>query len=98
MHRAARLDRTYAVLQACVTLVSPEAAPHRDDRAAALWRLLTDLFATGANQDLVVSPATALTRAKLGATAQSPKLRAAWGSMGRQQKFLDMLKLAGLGA
>lgn len=42
-HKAARLDRTAAVLTACTALVTPEAAANRKPRSERLWSLIKDM-------------------------------------------------------
>lgn len=94
---ARRVDRTYATFTACVALVAPAETPNRVDRAVTFWRILRRLFESGVNQDLVVGPAQRLLALKLGANSRDPKLCAAYAELGRQEKFVELLKLAGLG-
>lgn len=97
-HDKARLDRTVAVLNACVTLVSPVSAPMREGRTIAFWKMIAALFAdTSVSQDLIIVPAQQLIAAKLGSNATDPKVRAAYSELGRQQRWIDLLKLSGLG-
>ena len=44
----------------------------------------------------MIGPSQQLTIAKLGLNAESTKLRAIYGEIGRNAKFLDLLKLSGL--
>jgi len=66
-HTNARLDRTLAVLQSCTALVLPPTAVHRNDRAAALWRLIA-LVAQDA-PDMTLSAASALAGRGVGLAA-----------------------------
>jgi MoxR-like ATPase len=95
-HSADRLDRTVAVLNACCALVAPAEAPRRDERATALWGLLSKLFTTpGTSQDLVLDACLALVRAKVAHNATSAKVRAAYQQLGQHPKFIPLMKAAG---
>jgi len=62
-HDARRLDRTQAVLSACVALVTPATAHDRLPRAKVLWSLLSEVMKDA--KDVCVPAMTALVRAKL---------------------------------
>ena len=64
-HDPRRLDRTFAVLTSCTSLVTSlkETDPSRLDRAERLWSILADV-SDGA-QDLVVPQVTPLSKARL---------------------------------
>lgn len=63
-HDYSRLDRTLMVLDSCAALVTPEKSEKRNDRAAALWKLIGPI---AENDTDVVMPVTrALLKAKLG--------------------------------
>jgi MoxR-like ATPase len=64
-HSAKRLDRTAAVLNACVALITPQTAAKRDARVEALWVLLADLMKDKSVIDLLVPPAYSLVKAGL---------------------------------
>ena len=42
-HSAGRLDRTFAMLQACTSIVRDPVCPNRDVRAAMVWKLLVEV-------------------------------------------------------
>lgn len=64
-HNPVRLDRTAAVLSACVALVTPAQAQHREKRLEALWTMLGDLVRGKADMDVLVPSAMALAQAHL---------------------------------
>lgn len=78
-HSPRRLDRTAAVLGACVSLVTPDKAEKRDARAEALWRLLVDLYSDRGVGDILYQPLQSLVKAGLhnrkGATAMLAKIQ-----------------------
>jgi|6_EtaG_2_1085325.scaffolds.fasta_scaffold04337_2 hypothetical protein len=71
-HDPYRLDKTTAVLNACIGFVAPEDAENREKRAEVLWCLLADIVDEAA--DLVLAPAQKLAQARL---TKSPKARKA---------------------
>jgi len=64
-HDSTRLDRTVAVLQACVTLVVPQTAEKRGDRSDALWGLIEKMTEQKADLDLLVPSVQSLIDANL---------------------------------
>lgn len=96
-HSAGRLDRTYAILAACTALVTPAQAPSRNDRACAMWGMLVSLMKSGISHDLIITPAQQLIEAKLSANAADPKVRAAYSVLGQDKKFIEVLKMMGMG-
>ncbi len=73
-HDKRRYDRTIAVVQSCVKLVTPADAPRRKERAGNLWKLLEDVAKDAG--DLVVPTITPLYKAKLTSVAEAkPVLR-----------------------
>jgi len=82
---AARLDRTAAVLGACVSLVAPADAPRREERAVRVWQLFEACVDDAA--DVVFPNAVAMTRARLAKFAASGKVRV---------KIQPMLAAAGI--
>jgi MoxR-like ATPase len=75
-HSARRLDRTAAVLNACVSLVTPRDAARRDPRVEALWELLIDIAQDKSITDILVSPVHAMTKAGLHAKKGGVKVLA----------------------
>lgn len=75
-HEAARVDRTFAVLQACAALVCPRQAQRRTERANVLWELLQELAGSKADTDIIVPTATAMIEADLHGSKQSIKVLA----------------------
>ncbi len=86
-HNKSRLDRTVAVLGACVTLVAPPAAAKRAARSSALWGLLEHMTDSKADLDLLVPPVHALIEADLHSLKDAAKTLA---------KVQPVLKAAGI--
>lgn len=57
-HNRKRIDKTWAVLSSCTTLITPTTAEKRDDRAAVMWEILDDVADDAS--DLVAAPCRAL--------------------------------------
>ncbi len=88
VHSSSRLDRTYAVLQACTALVTPKEAQRRDERAIALWsEVLEPLVLAKADLDVLVPSVEALIAAGLQALKQANKTLAG---------IQTMLRIAGI--
>lgn len=64
-HDPIRLDRSVAVLQSCVALVSPKTAKKRADRGDALWGLLEKMAAEKADLDIIIPSVHSLIDAEL---------------------------------
>jgi MoxR-like ATPase len=64
-HSPSRVDRTAAVLNACVALVTPAGADKRNDRADALWVFIESLVNNKADIDIVVPASVSLIEANL---------------------------------
>lgn len=64
-HENKRLDRTAAVLNSAVALITPSSAKHRIERASTLWGLLGSIG--GSALDLIVPPVQSLINASLHA-------------------------------
>ena len=62
-HDRKRIDRTWAVLSACTTLVTPTTCVNRDDRAGVMWEILEDVSDDAS--DLVAAPCRALLKSGL---------------------------------
>ena len=62
-HSDKRIDRTWAVLTACTTLVTPTSCDNRDKRAEKMWEILTDVADDAA--DLVAAPTRAMLKSGL---------------------------------
>lgn len=74
-HDVRRLDRTYAVLNACVALVVSPKADKRKARVAKLWDILLGVVDKG-GKDIAYGPARRLAQARLlGAPSCKPVLR-----------------------
>lgn len=85
-HNAKRLDRTVAVLSACVALVAPKQAAKRSERAESLWKLMGTMCEK-ADNDVLVPPIYAMIESELHANkAASPVLA----------KINPILKAAGI--
>lgn len=84
-HERSRIDRTAAVLNACVSLVSPKDAAKREARSNALWTLIHKLFDERTCNDILVGPTQSLIESGLHTGKQAvlclakiqPMLRAA---------------------
>ena len=85
-HDRTRLDRTAAVLTACVSLVTPNGAARRAERVSALWSLFAELHEEKSLGDVLVPPVFAMTRANLHAKEGRPLLA----------KMNNLLKAAGI--
>lgn len=86
-HSARRLDRTAAVLNACVSLVTPTAATKRDARTEALYALMADLMEDKSVMDVLVPPCYSLVKAGLHVKK---------GATGVLAKIQPLLKAAGI--
>ena len=73
-HDPERLDRTVVVLNACSALVAPKDAAKRNDRAEALWKLVSVVSEDA--KDVVVPAMTALVASGLHSTPSSKKVMA----------------------
>jgi len=62
-HDPYRLDKTTAVLNACIGFVAPEDAENREKRSEVMWELLAEIVDEAA--DLVLGPAQKLAQARL---------------------------------
>lgn len=62
-HDRKRIDRTWAVLSACTTLVTPTTCENRDDRAGVMWEILEDVADDAS--DLVAAPCRAMLKSGL---------------------------------
>lgn len=87
VHDKARLDRTAAVLNACVSLITPKGAAKREARAAALWQIIGKLLADRASNDVLVAPAQALVELELHTVKGAVPILA---------KVQPLLKMAGV--
>ncbi len=87
-HKSSRLDRTAAVLNACVALVAPTTAPKRGDRVEALWALMGEV-GKGSSLDIIVPATERLINLSLhGSKAAQPVMA----------KVYPLLKAAGVTA
>lgn len=84
-----RPDRTIAVLQNCVALVSPKGAKRRTERTDALWALLEKLTTEKISLDLLVPSVHALIESDLHSLKHAAKTLA---------KLNPVLKAAGIKA
>jgi len=88
VHSSSRLDRTYAVLQACTALVTPKGAVRKQERAIALWsEVLEPLVLAKADLDVLVPSVEALIAAGLQTLKQANKTLAG---------IQPMLRIAGI--
>lgn len=83
----ARPDRTIAVLQSCVALVTPKGAKRRNERCDTLWQLLEKLTADRLGLDLLVPAVHALIETDLHSLKHAAKTLA---------KINPILKQAGI--
>lgn len=88
-HNPQRIDRTIAVIQSCVALVSPRSAVHRSARGGALWNLLDKFAGDKADLDIVVPGVHAMIEADLHLLKEATKPMA---------KIQPVLKKAGITA
>lgn len=86
-HSGARLDRTAAVLNSCVSLIVPQNAAKRDARAEAFWRLILNLMEEKSAMDILVPPTYELVRVGLHAKK---------GGTDYLSKIQPLLKAAGI--
>jgi hypothetical protein len=70
-HDPSRLDRTFATLASCVTLVTPPNADKRQERAKKLWTIMAEVAVDAA--DVIVPTVRALAKPRLGTA--SPEAR-----------------------
>lgn len=88
-HDPTRLDRTSAVLGACVALVTPKNSVKREARTKAAWALLATVDA----KDMIVPAATTLAQAGLGTSwARKAKCKAALDTMSRMSAVMEAAK------
>lgn len=86
-HDSTRVDRTIAVLQSCVALVSPKTAVRRTERTNTLWQVLESMTDRKADLDLLVPSVQALIESDLASLKYAAKVLA---------KINPTLKAAGI--
>jgi MoxR-like ATPase len=86
-HESTRIDRTVAVLQACVALIAPKGAAKRSERSAALWGILEKMTEEKSDLDIIVPTVHALIDSELHAMKDAAKTLA---------KINPVLKKAGI--
>lgn len=72
-HQSSRLDRTVALLSACVALVTPTGAAKRSARNKVLWHLLEELCKDKTDLDILIPSVSALIDASLHTLQEAAK-------------------------
>lgn len=88
-HEKTRIDRTFAVLNACAALIAPSSAVKRDERALAFWAFIGELWEEPTIRDALVPSVSTVTKARLHAKGGQTAIKVL-------AKMNDLLKAAGI--